>query len=269
MPKQKSSSHRSKKRSITQRRVGDLWSKFTMKSSDTVICNICQRPLAYNPRYGPRNLQKHLDTHSKKSSRRSVKKSSRRSVKKSSRRSAKKSSRRSAKKSSRRSVKKSSRRSTKKSSRRSTKKSSRRSTKKSSRRSAKKSSRRSKKRSVLQKRVGELWNNFTQNSDNTVICNACKKELSYNSRFGPRNLRDHLETHGKKKSQQKKAKDVWEYFELLTGDRARCGVCNKEMNYNSRVGPQHLRTHLKIHEKRSSKKLMSRSKRSSRKKLKG
>ena len=147
-----------------------------------------------------------------------------------------------------------------KSSIRSPKKSSIRSSKKSSIRSPKKSSIRSPKKSIA------LWNDFTSKSPNTYSCNVCNKELSYNSRYGPRNLKEHLERHNRKDYIKKTSKDVWDYFEILSDiNKARCKVCDKEMNYTTRVGPQNLRTHLKIHEKRSSKKLPRLSKKSSRK----
>ena len=69
------------------------------------------------------------------------------------------------------------------------------SSKKSSRRS-KKSSRRSSKRSS--RKSIAVWSNFTSKTPNSYLCNVCNKELSYNSRYGPRNLREHMERHNRK-----------------------------------------------------------------------
>ena len=98
----------------------------------------------------------------------------------------------------------------------------------------------------------DIWNYFALNEDNHAICNRCEASIKYNSRHGPNNLRNHINSFRCKEhivvgeeKRKPSPHDVWNFFTLIQEELAKCKNCGKEVTYRSTNGPGNLKAHLK------------------------
>lgn len=75
----------------------------------------------------------------------------------------------------------------------------------------------------------DIWNYFALTEDNHAICNRCEASIKYNSRHGPNNLRNHINSFRCKEhivvgeeKRKPSPHDVWNFFTLIQEELAKC-----------------------------------------------